>query len=406
MESIFQGVPMGPAIEVFALTGRYNQDTFEKKVNLGVGAYRTDAGLPFVLPIVRTVETQMAMDGTLNHEYLPVAGLEIFRQAANRLILGADSSALQENRVVGIQSQGGTGALRVAAEFMKRNCKSDVVYVSKPTWGNHKAIFKNAGFSEIRDYRYWDAKRCKIDMENWKEDLKNAPEGAIVILHAVAHNPTGMDPTQEQWKEIASIMKEKKLFPLMDCAYQGFASGDLEKDAWSVRHFVSMGFELFVAQSFSKNFGLYNERIGNLCVVARSSDVTAQIKSQMDLIVRTMWSNPSQHGARIVATILNNPAYCNEWKDSVKEMASRIISMRSEMFNKLRAKKVPGDWSHIVDQIGMFSFTGLNEDQSKKMVNEHHVYMLSNGRISMAGLTTKNVDYVVDAMHKVITGGK
>ncbi|KAK7109200.1 hypothetical protein V1264_013285 [Littorina saxatilis] len=403
MASIFSNVKMGPTIEVFALTKRFSEDTNQNKVNLGVGAYRTDEGKPWVLPMVKTVENQISADMTLNHEYLPVAGLPAFRTAASALILGKDNPAILENRVEGIQVQGGTGGIRLTAEFLKRNFGSDVVYVSKPTWGNHKTVFSHAGFSQIKEYRYWDAKNLGVDFEGLKEDLQNAPEGACVILHAVAHNPTGNDPTMDQWAQIADIIEARKLFPLLDCAYQGFATGDLEADAQVVRYFVKRGFELFIAQSFSKNFGLYNERIGNLCIVTKTPDVIPQIRSQMEIIARTMWSNPSHHGARIVAMVLANPAYFEEWKSQVATMANRIKEMRQMMFNKLRQKKVPGSWNHILQQIGMFSFTGLTQDQSRVMVEKHHVFMLLNGRISMAGLTTKNVDYVVDAIQDAIS---
>ncbi|XP_076461017.1 aspartate aminotransferase, cytoplasmic-like [Babylonia areolata] len=404
MASFFSNVTMGPPIEVFALTKRFNDDVDPNKVNLGVGAYRTDESVPWVLPIVRQVELNMSKDQTLNHEYLPVAGYKAFRDAAINLILPRECAAVSENRVGGIQVQGGTGGIRLAAEFLKRNCGSDVVYVSKPTWGNHKTIFKHAGFSQIKEYRYWDPKTCAVDMNGFIEDLENAPEGAVVVLHAVAHNPTGMDPTNEQWKKIADTVMKKNLFPLLDCAYQGFASGDLDKDAFAIRLFESKGCEMFVAQSFSKNFGLYNERIGNLCIVVKDNQQLPNIMSQMEIIVRTMWSNPSNHGARIVATVLSSPSYFEEWKMQVKTMADRIASIRTLMYNKLREKKAPGDWHHIIDQIGMFSFTGLTQDQSKKMEEKHHVYMLSNGRISMAGLTTKNVDHVVEAMIDVLAG--
>ncbi|KAK7484902.1 hypothetical protein BaRGS_00023822 [Batillaria attramentaria] len=401
MASIFSDVKMGPTIEVFALTRRYNEDTCPEKVNLGVGAYRTDEGKPWVLPMVTQVERQMALDPTLNHEYLPVAGLPAFRAAACRLMLGSDNPAILENRVEGIQVQGGTGGIRLAIEFLKRNMDSKVAYVSNPTWGNHKTIASSAGL-EVRQYRYWHPKELKVDFNGLVEDLKAAPEGAVIILHAVAHNPTGIDLTMSQWKEVADIMQKRKLFPLMDCAYQGFASGDLDADAEAVRYFVQRGFELFICQSFSKNFGLYNERIGNLCIVTKTPEVIPQIRSQMEIICRTIWSNPSHHGARIVATILDNPASYQEWKQQVMTMATRIKEMRKMMCSKLRQKKTPGSWNHILEQIGMFSFTGLSADQVRIMVEKYHIYMLSNGRISMAGLTTKNVDYVVDAIHDAI----
>ncbi|XP_048249252.1 aspartate aminotransferase, cytoplasmic-like isoform X1 [Haliotis rufescens] len=395
--SIFKDVEMAPAIEVFQLTRRYNEDTFPQKVNLGVGAYRTDDGKPWVLPVVNAAETQMVSDA-LNHEYLPVAGLPAFRNAAIKLILGEDSPAIAENRVEGIQCLGGTGCIRLCAEFLKKIFKYDTVYVSKPTWGNHRNIFKHANFSNIKEYRYWDAKTRGLDFEGMLEDLNGAPENSAVILHAVAHNPTGVDPTEEQWKAIADVCEAKKIFVLMDNAYQGFATGDLDRDAFAARYFVSRGFEFFIAQSFSKNFGLYNERTGNLCIVAKSSEVISQVRSQCEILVRTMWSNPPNHGGRVVATVLNNKSSYAEWKDQVKTMADRIQMMRKLMFEKLRAKGTPGTWDHIIKQIGMFCYTGLNAAQVEHLINKFHIYLTSEGRINVCGLTTSNMDYVTSAI--------
>ncbi|XP_046558157.1 aspartate aminotransferase, cytoplasmic-like [Haliotis rubra] len=399
--SFFQDVEMAPPIEVFQLTRRYNEDTFPQKVNLGVGAYRTDDGKPLVLPVVKTAEVAIASD-TQNHEYLPIVGLPAFREAAKKLILGEDSRALAENRTEGIQCLGGTGCIRLCAEFLKKILKYDTVYVSKPTWGNHRTIFKHANFSNIKEYRYWNPKNRGLDLEGMLEDLNGAPEKSVVILHAVAHNPTGVDPTPEQWKEIADVCEAKKLFVLMDNAYQGFASGDLDRDAYAVRYFVERGFELFIAQSFSKNFGLYNERTGNLCIVTKTPEVLSQVRSQCEILVRTMWSNPPNHGGRVVATVLNNKSSYAEWKAQVKTMADRIQQMRQLMYEKLRAKGTPGTWDHIIKQIGMFCYTGLNVDQVAHLQKQYHIYMLKEGRINMCAITSKNVDYVVDAINDAV----
>ncbi|XP_067657903.1 aspartate aminotransferase, cytoplasmic-like [Haliotis asinina] len=399
--SIFQDVEMAPPIEVFQLTNRYNDDTFPQKVNLGVGAYRTDDGKPLVLPVVKKAEVAMASDSQ-NHEYLPVAGLPAFRDAAKKLILGEDSPALVENRTESIQCLGGTGCIRLCAEFLKKILKCDTVYVSKPTWGNHRNIFKHANFSNIKEYRYWNPESRGLNLEGMLEDLNNAPSRSVVILHAVAHNPTGVDPSVEEWEKIADVCKAKELIVVMDNAYQGFASGDLDKDAYAVRYFVRRGFELFIAQSFSKNFGLYNERTGNLCIVSKTPEVLNRVKSQCEILVRTMWSNPPNHGGRVVATVLNNQASYAEWKVQVKEMADRIQQMRKLMFEKLRAKGTPGSWNHIIQQIGMFCYTGLNVHQVKHLREKYHIYMLMEGRINMCAITSKNVDYVVDAINDAV----
>jgi len=285
---------------------------------------------------------------------------------------------------------------------LRRIVGSDTVYVSSPTWGNHNLIFKHAGYTNIRSYKYWDQETKSLDFSGWCEDLNNAPAKSVIILHACAHNPTGMDPTKEQWQKIAEICRDKDLFPFFDCAYQGFASGCLDTDAWSVRFFVSQGFELFCSQSFSKNFGLYNERAGNLTVVTGNKSNVDNIKSQMTLIVRAMVSNPPAHGARIVDTVLSDPQLYQEWRDCIKIMSSRIISMRESLRQKLEELGTPGDWSHITTQIGMFSYTGLSQEMCVFLKNEKHLYMLKSGRISMCGITTKNVDYVANAIKEAV----
>lgn len=400
---MFSDINVAPPIEVFQLTAKYNADTHPHKVNLGVGAYRTDDGKPWVLPVVRTMEAQMACDATLNHEYLPVAGLADYSNSAIKLLLGADSPAITQNRVIGTQACGGTGALKLAAEFMHRHLGVDVVYVSNPTWGNHVGIFKDAGFSEIRKYRYWNAEARALDFDGMIADLTDAPERACVVLHGCAHNPTGVDPTPDQWVKIADACENRNLTVLIDIAYQGFATGNLDTDAAAVRYMQSRGFEMFVAQSFSKNFGLYNERVGNLVTITNSEDAKMRVKSQMDLIVRTMWSNPPNHGARIVCSVLNNPACFTEWKDDVTKMASRILLMRETLHQKLLALGTPGHWGHITTQHGMFSYTGLSAPQVDVLQSKYHIYMLKSGRINMCGLTTSNIDYVADAIHSVVT---
>lgn len=300
--SLFEDVELAPPVPVFQLTAQCREDPSDKKINLGVGAYRDDKGLPWVLPVVKSIEAQMAIDPLLTHEYLPILGLADFRSAAVKLLLGNDCPAIIENRASGVQCLSGTGAICIGAEFLKKyynkRIENTEVYVSNPTWGNHFGIFKKAGFSTVKTYRYWNPETKGLHLSGMLEDLRNAPEYSIVVLHSCAHNPTGVDPTVEQWKEIATVCKEKYLFPFFDCAYQGFASGDPDADAWSVRYFVSQGFELFASSSFSKNFGLYNERAGNLTLVLRSSAVVTKALSQIELIVRVMYSNPPNHGAR------------------------------------------------------------------------------------------------------------
>uniref|UniRef100_A0A3B3T386 Aspartate aminotransferase n=1 Tax=Paramormyrops kingsleyae TaxID=1676925 RepID=A0A3B3T386_9TELE len=371
-------------------------------------AYRTDDCQPWVLPVVKKVEKIIVEDQSLNHEYLPILGLPEFRCSASKIALGEESPAIKEKRVGGVQCLGGTGALKVGAEYLRRwyngnNNTGTPVYVSTPTWENHNGVFVDAGFQDIRTYRYWEPEKRGLALGGFLADLENAPERSIIVLHACAHNPTGTDPTQQEWMQIADVMKRRSLFPFFDSAYQGFASGSLEKDAWAVRYFVSQGFEIFCAQSFSKNFGLYNERVGNLTVVANDGENLARVLSQMEKIVRTTWSNPPSQGARLVAVTLTTPELFEEWKGNVKTMADRVLLMRAQLKAKLQGLGTPGTWDHITQQIGMFSFTGLNPKQVEFLIKEKHVYLMASGRINMCGLTSKNIDYVAESIHEAVT---
>lgn len=401
--SRFSCVEGCPPVEIFALTKACREDPFPQKVDLGIGAYRTDEGKPWVLPVVRKMEKLIASDESLNHEYLGQLGLESFSTAASKMLLGEDSPAVKDNRVFGVQSLSGTGALRVGADFLAKCAKMKTYYVSTPTWGNHKTVFNYAGFEKCCSYRYWNAPTRDLDFKGMLEDLENAPEDSVIILHACAHNPTGVDPTQEQWKQIADLMERKKLFPFFDCAYQGFASGDLVKDSWAVRYFVERGFELVCSQSFAKNFGLYNERAGNLTVVVKDPSVIANCKAQITILVRGNYSNPPCHGALIVSRVLNDKTLFNEWQEHITEMSSRIIKMRAALKQKLEELGTPGTWDHIINQIGMFSYTGLSAEQVKFLVEEKHIYLPKDARISICGLNTKNVDYVAKAIHEAVT---
>ncbi|KAG7190028.1 hypothetical protein KM043_006178 [Ampulex compressa] len=402
MSTRFTGIELGPPIEVFALQKSFLDDKHHDKVNLTIGAYRTNEGKPWVLPVVRKVEKSLATDDLQNHEYLPVLGLEAFSQAATSMLLGTDSPVLAQGRAFGIQTLSGTGALRVAAEFLSRILHYDTFYYSKPSWENHKLVFINGGFKKACEYTYWDADTRSINMEGMLKDLSEAPENAVIILHACAHNPTGCDPTPEQWAKIADVIEKKHLFTLFDSAYQGFASGDLDKDAYAVRMFAQRGMEFICTQSFAKNFGLYNERVGNMVVVMSDTKEMVQAKSQLTLIVRGMYSNPPNHGARIVATVLKNPDLFEEWRDHIRTMSSRIKEMRAGLYERLLRLGTPGTWEHVTNQIGMFSYTGLTERQVEHLREHYHIYMLRSGRINMCGLNESNLDYVANAFYETI----
>ncbi|PPD83157.1 hypothetical protein GOBAR_DD19926 [Gossypium barbadense] len=377
-DSVFSHVVRAPEDPILGVTVAYNKDPSPVKLNLGVGAYRTEEGKPLVLNVLE------------------------FNKLSAKLIFGADSPAIRENRVTTVQCLSGTGSLRVGAEFLARHYHQKTIYIPQPTWGNHPKVFTLAGLS-VKTYRYYDPTTRGMNFQGLLEDLGSAPSGSIVLLHACAHNPTGVDPTLQQWEQIRQLMRSKALLPFFDSAYQGFASGNLDEDAQSIRMFVADGGECFVAQSYAKNMGLYGERVGALSVVCRAANVASKVESQLKLVIRPMFSNPPIHGASIVVTILKDSNMFNEWTIELKAMADRIISMRKQLFDALRARGTPGDWSHIIKQIGMFTFTGLNSKQVEFMTREYHIYMTSDGRISMAGLSSKTVPHLADAIHAAVT---
>ncbi|PAV64955.1 hypothetical protein WR25_10563 isoform E [Diploscapter pachys] len=404
--SFFTGIPVAPPIEVFHMNKLFMDETSPDKVNLTIGAYRTEEGKPWVLPVVREAERQIAADETLNHEYLPVLGLDAFCKAATGLLLGNDNKAIQEGRAIGVQCLSGTGSLRMGAEFLSRVMGLKTAYLSNPTWGNHKLVFKVAGFETIKEYTYWDPANRAVNIEQMIADLQQAPEKSVVVLHGCAHNPTGMDPTHDEWKRIAQVIKDRHLFTFFDIAYQGFASGDPDSDAWPIRYFLDQGLEMFVAQSFAKNFGLYNERVGNLTVVFNDKSAIAGFSSQMSLVVRANWSNPPAHGARVVAKVLGDPELRKSWHEAIKTMSDRIKQMRAALRSNLEALGTPGKWDHITKMIGLFSYTGLTPEQVDHLVKKHKVFLLSDGRINICGLNTKNVEYVAKAIDETVRSVK
>lgn len=327
------------------------------------------------------------------------------------MLLGESSAPAAEKRVASVQTISGTGAVHLGALFLARfykvNGANRTVYLSNPTWANHNQIFTNVGIP-IATYPYFDKATKGLDFEGMKKTLAETPERSIILLHACAHNPTGVDPTPEQWREIAELMKAKKHFPFFDTAYQGFASGDLDRDAGSIRHFIEQGFELVIAQSFAKNFGLYGERAGCFHYVASpaadAAETTTRVASQLAILQRSEISNPPIYGAKIASIALNDKALFAEWQENLRTMSGRIIDMRKALRAKLEELATPGTWNHITDQIGMFSFTGLTEDQVARIRSEFHIYMTKNGRISMAGLNTRNVEYVAKAIDAVVRG--
>ncbi|GAW22202.1 hypothetical protein ANO14919_117370 [Xylariales sp. No.14919] len=396
--STWANVPQGPPDAILGITEAFKADSFEKKINLGVGAYRDDKGKPYVLPSVRTAEDKI-VSAKQNKEYAGITGLPEFTKAAALLAYGKDSSAL--DRLAITQSISGTGALRIGAAFLERFYPGDkTIYIPNPSWANHKAVFNDAGL-KVQQYSYYDKKTIGLDFDGMIADIKAAPKGSIFLFHACAHNPTGVDPTQEQWKEIARVVKQQGHYPFFDMAYQGFASGDTDKDAFALRHFIEQGLDVSLAQSFAKNMGLYGERVGAFSIVGASAEEKKRLDSQIKILVRPLYSNPPIHGARVASEILNTPALYQQWLGEVKEMADRIITMRALLKDNLEKLGSTHDWSHITSQIGMFAYTGLDAASMEKLAKEHSVYATKDGRISVAGITTDNVGRLAEAIYKV-----
>lgn len=390
---------MGPPDAILGVTEAFNRDTNPKKMNLGVGAYRDDQGKPFVLPSVREAEIRL-MAEQLNKEYAGIAGLPDFTKLSAKLALGEDSEVIKSGRITTMQSISGTGALRIGSEFIAKFHPNKVVYQPTPTWGNHVPVFRFAGVG-VKNYRYYDKNTCGFDEAGALADIGAIPKGSVILLHACAHNPTGVDPTREQWKKISEICKKNELFVFFDMAYQGFASGDVDGDAFAVRYFIEQGHNICLAQSFAKNMGLYGERVGAFSVICESPEEAARVASQLKILIRPMYSNPPINGARIVTKILTDPVLHNQWLADVKGMANRIISMRVQLRDLLAKQGSTRDWKHITDQIGMFCFTGINPQQVEKLIKEHSVYLTKDGRISVAGISSKNVEYLASALHTV-----
>ncbi|EWC48715.1 mitochondrial aspartate aminotransferase [Drechslerella stenobrocha 248] len=382
------------------ITEAFKADKNPQKVNVGAGTYRDDKGKPYVLPSVRAAEKKMFELG-YDKEYAGITGVPSFTKAAAVLAYGESSAPVKDGRVSITQSISGTGALRIGGEFLSRFYPGEkTIYIPTPSWANHRAVFTDAGLT-VKQYRYYDKTKIVLDASGMLEDIKAAPNGSIVLLHACAHNPTGIDPTQEQWKEISSVIKEKGHFAFFDMAYQGFASGDTDKDAFAVRYFVEQGHHVALCQSFAKNMGLYGERAGAFSLVTGSPEEKRAVDSQLKILIRPMYSNPPINGARIASEILNDPALNKQWLGEVKGMADRIIVMRESLKGALEKLGSQKDWSHITSQIGMFTYTGLTPEQVDRLAKEFAVYGTRDGRMSVAGMTSGNVEYLAEAIHKV-----
>jgi aromatic-amino-acid transaminase len=397
--SLFATVELAPKDPILGVTEAFVADTHPNKVNLGVGVYCDDSGKVPLLECVRRAEQVLLAKGA-PHPYLPIDGLAAFDKAAQGLLFGGDSEIVQSARAVTVQALGGTGALKVGADFLKRFAPGAGVWISDPSWENHRALYEQAGFA-VGTYAYYDAATRGLDFPGMIAALEKLPSGSIVVLHACCHNPTGVDPSPEQWTRIIEVVRNRGLVPFLDIAYQGFAEG-LAADGTVVRRFAATPGPLLVASSFSKSFSLYGERIGALTVVASSREEAARVLSQVKRLVRANYSNPPSFGSQVVATVLTTPELFGLWEQELAAMRERIKAMRSRLVARLN-EKVPGrDFGYMLAQRGMFSYSGLSKEAVARLRSEYSIYAIDTGRICVAALNSRNVDYVADAVAKVI----
>ncbi len=397
--TLFAAVEMAPRDPILGLTEQFNADTHPAKVNLGVGVYFDENGKLPLLNCVKAAEALLT-EAAKPRGYLPIDGIAAYDRAVQGLVFGVDSEVLKAGRVATVQAVGGTGGLKVGADFLKRLNPNAKVMISDPSWENHRALFTNAGFT-VEAYAYYDAAARGVNFDGMLADLNAAPAGTVAVLHACCHNPTGYDISPAQWDQVIAACRSRGLVPFLDLAYQGFGDG-ISEDGAVVQQFVASGLDFFVATSFSKSFSLYGERVGALSVVCSSRDDTARVLSQLKIMIRTNYSSPPTHGAQVVTTVLESPALRAMWEDELAGMRARIKQMRSLLQDKLKAAGVARDFSFITRQRGMFSYSGLNQAQMLRLRNEFGVYGIDSGRICVAALNTRNIDGVVAAIAKVL----
>ena len=397
--SLFSAVEMAPRDPILGLNEQFNADTNPAKVNLGVGVYFDDNGKLPLLECVQAAEKTM-MEKPAARGYLPIDGIAAYDAAVKSLVFGPDSEPVTSGRVATVQGIGGTGGLKIGADFLKKINPNATVLISDPSWENHRALFTNAGFA-VDSYRYYDANNRGVDFDGMLADLNAAAPGTIILLHACCHNPTGYDITAAQWEQVIATISAKKLVPFLDMAYQGFGHG-IAEDGAVIGKFVAAGLDFFVSTSFSKSFSLYGERVGALSVVCASKEEAGRVLSQLKIAIRTNYSNPPIHGGAIVAAVLGNPELRALWEQELGEMRVRIKAMRQKLVDGLKAAGVTQDMGFITTQIGMFSYSGLSKDQMVRLRDEFGVYGTDTGRMCVAALNSKNIDYVCASIAKVI----
>ncbi|NMG53878.1 amino acid aminotransferase [Aromatoleum aromaticum] len=398
MPSIFAAVEMAPRDPILGLNEAFNTDTRTDKVNLGVGVYYDDNGKIPLLAAVKAAE-KARLEAMPPRGYQPIEGAPAYNNAVQNLLFGKDSALIANGQVVTIQALGGTGALKVGGDYLKRLNPAATVYISDPSWENHRAIFESAGFA-VDTYPYYDPATRGVNFAGMKAKLGDLPAGSVVVLHACCHNPTGADLTEAQWGEVVEACRARGLVPFLDMAYQGFADG-IEPDAVAVRLFSASGLQFFVSSSFSKSFSLYGERVGALSIVTADKDEAGRVLSQVKRVIRTNYSNPPTHGGAVVAAVLNAPELRQMWEDELAGMRDRIRAMRVGLVESLKGAGVAQDFSFVIQQRGMFSYTGLSAAQVEQLKNEFGIYAVSTGRICLAALNSRNIGYVAKAIASV-----
>ncbi len=395
---MFKTAPLNPPDSIFGLIEQFKKDTNPEKINLSVGVYQDESGATPVMKCVRMAE-QKLLDAAGTKSYLPIDGSTSYNTAVGRLILGDLDDQADVNSVTA-QTPGGTVSLRLAGELLRRVFNVDTIWMSNPTWANHPKIYGAAGLN-VKKYEYLDEQGTRLDFDRLVTSLEDTQPHEAILLHTVCHNPTGVDPTQEQWEQLCSIIKERQLFPIFDFAYQGFGTS-IDADAFPIRRFVESGGEALICNSFSKNFGLYAERVGGITAVSHDADVSRAMLSQIKLTIRTMYSNPPLHGGAIVDAVLNDPELRTVWESELTEVRNRIQQLRDTFVNAMQTRIPEKDFQYILQQRGMFSYSGLTAEQVERLRDEYSIYALSSGRINIAGINSGNLERLCDAIAAVV----
>lgn len=396
---LFAAVQLAPGDPILGLTEAFVADTRPFKVNLGVGVYQSEAGKIPLLEAVKVSEKKL-VESTLARGYLPIEGIAAYNRAVQTLLFGAESAPISEGRMATFEALGGTGGLKIGADFLRRVSPTAQIWISDPSWENHRALFEGAGF-KVNQYPYYDSSTHGINTDQMLSCLAELPVGSIVVLHGCCHNPTGVDLNSDQWAKVLEVVKARDLTPFIDIAYQGFGV-DIEADAMALRSFAAAVPTLLVSSSFSKSFSLYGERVGALSIMTRDKDETQRVVSQVKRVIRTNYSNPPTHGAAVVAEVLSNPELRQMWENELAHMRERIKAMRVAFVDGLKARGVTQDFSFVARQNGMFSYSGLTTAQVDRLREEFGVYALGTGRICLAALNMNNIGYVLDSIAKVL----